>query len=103
MHVADKVDQVPYSFGALHRVSRLVLQESALLLDRERDTACSAAIFVQRALMLPQRNVNIVPWTIVAFPHQRLSFGSMGLSARIFCTICRASGVRRFSAIKATV
>src|SRR6266446_7261937 len=66
MHVADEVDQVPYSLGALHRVGGFVLQERALLLDRECDTTFSTAIFAERALVFPQRNVNVMPWTVVA-------------------------------------
>src|SRR5882724_12133209 len=67
MHVADEVDQVPYRLGALQGVGRLVLQDGALLLDRARHTALAAAVLVQRALMLPEGNIDVVPWAVVAF------------------------------------
>jgi len=51
----------------LQLVGRLILQDSALLPDRARDAAFAAAVLVQRALMLPQGNINVMPWTVVAF------------------------------------
>jgi hypothetical protein len=67
MHIADKVDQVPYGLGALQRVGKPILQDGALLIDRARHAAFRAAVLIQRALVLPQWNVNVVPWAVVAF------------------------------------
>jgi len=103
MHVADKMNEVADGFGALQGIGGLVFQYGALLFDGAGHAAFGAAVFAQVPLVLPARNIDVVPGTIFAFvahvigqveastsrsvvelPHQRFSFGSIGLVAHKF-------------------
>src|SRR5438094_4450388 len=66
MHVADKVDEVTDRFGALQRIGGLILQNGALLFDGARHASFGAAELRQIALVFAARNIDVMPWTVLA-------------------------------------
>src|SRR5882672_12008892 len=66
MHIADKMDEVAYRFGALQGIGGLVFQDGALLFDRAGDASISATELVQRPLVFPPRNIDVMPGSVLA-------------------------------------
>src|SRR6266576_5571825 len=66
MHIADKMDQVAYRFGALHWIGGAVFQDGALLFDRAGHTSLRTAVSVQIPLVFPPRNIDVMPGPVLA-------------------------------------
>src|SRR6266446_320023 len=66
VHIADKMDEVANRFGALKRIGGLVFQDGTLLFDRVRHTSLRTAVHVQFTVMLPPRNIDVMPGSVLA-------------------------------------
>src|SRR5216683_296344 len=66
MQIPYKVNDVTDGFSALQRIGGLVLKDSALLFDAARHTSFRAAVLVQLTLVLPSRNIDVMPGTVLA-------------------------------------
>ena len=66
VQIAYKVNEVTDGFSALQRIGGLVFQDCALLFDGARHTSFRAAVLVQLTLVLPSRNIDVMPGTILA-------------------------------------
>src|SRR6266852_1765789 len=65
MQIADKMDEVADRFGTLQGIGGLVFQDGALLFDCTRYTSLRTAISVQLPLVLPPRNIDVMPGTVL--------------------------------------
>src|SRR5260370_8214565 len=66
MQIPYKVNDITDGFSALQRIGGLVLKDSALLFDGARHTSFRAAVLVQLTLVLPSRNLDVMPGTVLA-------------------------------------
>ena len=66
VHIAHKVDEITYRFGAFQGIGGLVFQDGTLLFNSARHTSLPTAVSAQIPLMFLPRNVDVVPRTVLA-------------------------------------